>query len=1118
MGNKPALNVMPSRPPRSGTRPSECAVSRYLRLLFICLFVTALLITPAPTVVSAQEDAEEASEGPDVAEQVAGLSWRGIGPAFMSGRISDIQVHPHDPYTWFVSVASGGLWKTTNGGIHWKPVFDRYGSYSVGTVTIDPNNPLIVWVGTGENNSQRSVAYGDGIYKSVDGGESFTKMGLEESEHIARIIVHPEDSNTVYVAAQGPLWRGGGERGVYVTGDGGANWTKILDISGDTGVTDLVIDPRDPDTMFAAAYQRRRHQWTLLDGGPEAGIYKTVDGGENWNKLSRGLPNGDVGRIALAISPQRPDVVYSLIDAAEGRGTYVSMDGGATWTKRSSYVSGSPQYYQELIVDPHEFDRVYSMDTFAQVTEDGGRTWNAVGEQDKHIDNHALWIDPNDARHHINGNDGGLYESFDSGETWRFIPNLPITQYYKIAVGNDAPFYTVCGGTQDNATHCGPARTDTINGGRDADWYVPVFGDGFDPVIDPTNSDIIYAQWQHGGLIRYDDRTGESIDIKPRESADGPPLRWNWDAAIIISPHDNERIYFGAQMLFRSDDRGDSWTPVSGDLTRQIDRNQLDIFGRVWGVDSVRKNNSTSVFGALVSLDESPLVEGLIYTGADDGRISITEDGGASWRSVDAFPGVPDMTYVNDIFASRHDADTVYASFNNHKKGDFTPYVAMSTDRGTTWTSISSDLPERGTVYSVNQDHVDPDLLFVGTEFGVWYSPDGGGRWLELGSGLPTIAVRDLEIQREMNDLVAGTFGRGYFIFDDYSPLRFTEAPADGVQAAVFPVRDALAYVERTPLALAGRAFQGSDYFLAENPDFGAVFTYWVSETPKTRQAIRQAADAELAEQGEDVFYPTWEELKAEDREHAPAAFLVVRDQDGNVVRRVPAAARAGVHRAAWDLRYPGFRPVSANSDGNGPMAMPGTYTVEVVRWFDGSVETLSEPVEFNVVALGEPTIPVQDRAAVAAFNAEVGSLQRALMATNAVAAGAAEQLDMIEHAVRRHPQVDLALIERVEAMRLQLTDLRQEISGDPTKRRRSEPEMPGIMQRLNTVVGGAWSVSYGPTQTHREQYAIAADAFADLLPRMRSFTENDLPALQAELEAAGVPWTPGRGLPDWQR
>ncbi len=1074
------------------------------------------LLFLAPIVV-AQEEAEDEESGL-TSGTVSALGWRSIGPAFMSGRITEIAVDPTDKHTWYISVASGGVWKTTNAGVQWEPIFDSYGSYSVGTVVIDPDDPLTVWVGSGENNSQRSVAYGDGIYKSVDGGTTFQNMGLEESEHIARILVHPEDSDTVYVAAQGPLWRSGGDRGVYVTGDGGQTWTTILEISDNTGITDLVMDPRDPDVLYAAAYQRRRHVWTLLDGGPEAGIYKTTDGGENWSELVRGLPSGDVGRIGLAISPQRPDVVYALVDAAEGRGTYVSDNAGASWSKRSDYVTGSPQYYQELFADPHQFDRIYAMDTFAQVSEDGGRNWNAVGEQDKHIDNHALWIDPHDADHLLNGNDGGLYESFDRGRTWRFFTNLPITQYYKLAVGNDAPFYTVCGGTQDNATHCGPARTTAVNGIRNSDWYVPVFGDGFDPAIDPSNADIIYAQWQYGGLVRYDHQTGESLDVKPRESADGPALRWNWDSALLISPHDPARIYYAAQMLFRSDDRGNAWRAVSGDLTRNMDRNRLEIMGRVWSVDAVRKNTSTSPYGTIVALDESSIVEGLLYVGTDDGLVQVSEDGGGSWRRIDQVAGVPEMTYVNDLEASLHDADTVFAAFNNHKMGDFAPYVFKSTDRGVTWTSITGDLPERGSVYTLKQDHADPNLIFAGTEFGVWFTRDGGDHWVELSSGLPTIAVRDLEIQRQMDDVVLGTFGRSFYVLDDYSALRTLDEEALEAEAHVFPVRDALAFFESTPIALNDRAFQGADYFIAPNPDFGATFTYHLRDSLTTRRERRREQEEELAEQGEDVFYPSWDELRAEDREADPAIVLTVRDSDGNVVRRMTGPSSSGMHRVTWDLQYPDFRPVRIGADENGPMAMPGTYTVEIARWHDGALSTIAQPVAFEVTAIGTPTLTQPDRGAVAAFNQQVGELQRAATGARNAAADAAEQLEMIEQTVRRYRQVDLALVEEIAAIQLRLRDLQEVLNGDRTRRRRSEPDMPGIMQRIGTAAGGAWSTSHGPTQTHREQYGIAATQLEGLLPRLRSLIEDDLSALQQRLEAAGVPWTPGRGVPRWRR
>ncbi len=888
--------------------------SRWSWFAFSLVLVAAL--AAAPLVVAQEEPAEE--DGGLTSGTVSALKWRGIGPAFMSGRITEIAVDPTNERTWYVSVASGGVWKTINAGVQWEPIFDEYGSYSVGTVVVDPHDPLTIWVGTGENNSQRSVAYGDGIYKSVDGGKSFRNMGLESSEHIARILIHPEDSNTVYVAAQGPLWSSGGERGVYLTGDGDETWTKVLEISDDTGVTDLLMDPRDPDVLYAAAYQRRRHVWTLLDGGPEAGIHKTVDGGETWVELTSGLPSGDLGRIGLAISPQRPDVVYALVDAAEGRGTYVSENAGASWSKRSDYVTGSPQYYQELFADPHQFDRLYAMDTRAQRSEDGGRTWNSVGEQDKHIDNHALWIDPDDENHLLNGNDCGLYESFDRGSTWRFFTNLPITQYYKLSVGNDAPFYTVCGGTQDNATHCGPARTTAVNGIRNSDWTIPVFGDGFEPAIDPSNADIMYAQWQHGGLVRHDRKTGESLDVKPRESADGPPLRWNWDSAILISPHDPARLYFGSQILFRSDDRGNAWRPVSGDLTRNLDRNRLEIMGRVWGVDSVRKNNSTSFYGTIVALDESPLVEGLLYAGTDDGLVQVTADAGDSWQRIDAVPGVPDITYVNDLEASLHDADTVFAAFNNHKMGDFAPYVFKSSDRGVSWTSITGDLPERGSVYALEQDHVDASLLFAATEFGVWFTRDGGDHWVELSSGLPTISVRDIEIQRQMDDLVIASFGRSFYVLDDYSALRTLDDAALGAEAHIFPTRDALAYFEATPIALNDRAFQGADYFIAPNPAFGATFTYHLRDSLETRREVRQERDKKAAEEGEDVFYPSWEELRAEDREADPAMVLTVRDSSGGVVRRLTGSSSKGLHRVTWDLRYPRFTPVAGGGGDGG--------------------------------------------------------------------------------------------------------------------------------------------------------------------------------------------------------
>ena len=516
-----------------------------------------------------------------------------------------------------------------------------------------------------------------------------------------------------------------------------------------------------------------------------------------------------MGRIGLALSPADPDVVYAVIEAAEDAGGFFrSVDGGASWTKRSDYVSGSPQYYQELIADPLDVDRVYSMDTWMQVTEDGGKSFGKVGEAFKHVDNHALWIDPADTDYLLAGCDGGVYESFDRGATWAYKANLSVTQFYKIAVDNDEPFYNVYGGTQDNFTLGGPARTASAHGIVNSDWYVTVGGDGFQTRVDPEDPDILYSESQYGNLARYDRSSAEVLSIQPQPE-DGEALRYNWDAPLIISPHLHTRLYFGANRLFRSDDRGDSWTAVSPDLTRGIDRNRLEVMDRVWSVDAVSKNRSTSFYGNLVSLAESPVIEGLIYAGTDDGLIQVTENGGRDWRRVESFPGVPDMTYVGYLTASAHDAGTVYAAFNGHKNGDFHPYLMRSTDRGATWSGIADDLPERGSVYAVVEDHVDPDLLFVGTEFGLWFSPNGGAAWVRLQGGLPTVAVRDLAIQSRENDLVVGTFGRGFYVLDDYTPLRGLDEAALERAATLFPVRDAWMYMPSYRLGLRDKSFQG---------------------------------------------------------------------------------------------------------------------------------------------------------------------------------------------------------------------------------------------------------------------------------------------------------------------
>jgi photosystem II stability/assembly factor-like uncharacterized protein len=1050
-----------------------------------------------------------------------GLALRGIGPAMPSGRVIDLAVHPRDKRVWYVAVASGGVWKTVNAGTTFEPIFDSEGSYSIGCVTIDPHNPLIVWVGSGENNSQRSVSYGDGVYKSVDGGKSWSNMGLAKSEHIGKIVVDPRDSNTVYVAAQGPLWAPGGDRGLYKTTDGGKTWKPLLTISENTGITDFVLDPRNPDTIYAAAYQRRRHVFTLINGGPEAGIHKTVDGGKSWTKLESGLPKEWMGRIGLGISEENPDTVYAIIEATRRAGGFFrTKDAGANWEKMSSYSGGGAQYYAEIFIDPNDDERIYAMDVYVRVSNDAGKTWTKINESTKHVDSHAMWIDPENSDHYLIGCDGGLYETFDNAATWDFKENLPVTQFYRISADDALPFYHVYGGTQDNFSLGGPHRTTTAHGIRNDDWYVTLGGDGFRTLADPKDPNIVYAEYQHGGLARFDKRTGESVDIQPQATGNMDPLRLNWDSPLIISPHDSNRLYFAAQYLFRSDDRGNSWTPVSGDLTRRINRNTLPVMGRVWTIDAVAKNTSTSFYGNIVSLAESPLAAGLLYAGTDDGLIQVSEDGGANWRKIEKVGGVPERTYVSHLHASSHDANTVYAAFDNHKTGDFKPYIYKSTDRGRTWSALSNNLPGNGTTYVVVEDHLDRNLLFAGTEFGLWFSQNGGGNWIQLKGGFPTIAVRDLWVQKRRDDLVVGTFGRGIYILDDYRPLRTMSREVAGRDAALFPTRDAELYIERTPLGLPGKGFQGDSYFSAPNPPFGAVFTYFLKEELKSRKKQRWAEEAKVEKAGgnEPPPYPTWEQLRAEERELDPMVVLVVSDETGNVIRRVTGPVKAGFQRVAWDLRYPPPTPIELTApEPNpfspppaGPLVVPGKYVARLYKRIDGVETAISDPQTFNVVPLYLSMMNEGDRAQVLDFQRKASRLQREVMGAAKATSDALTRLQYIRKALDQMEGVDAQLVTRVNAADTALRDINDAINGDPILSSRSEPSPASLMDRVNNAVAGLTTTS-APTQTHRQSLALAEQEFAAVATRLRQAIEVELAAIEKQLNALGAPWTPGR-------
>lgn len=1052
----------------------------------------------------------------DEAHPLSGISLRLIGPALTSGRVSDFAVHPDRDEVIYVAMASGGVWKTENGGTTWSPIFNHEGSYAIGVVALDPHDPDIVWVGTGENNAQRSVGFGDGVYKSLDGGKSWSNMGLEDSAHISMIRFHPEQRNTVFVAAQGPLWNSGGDRGLYKTSDGGETWERLLHIDDDTGVNEFAIHPDNPDAIVASTYQRRRHVWTLINGGPGSGLHKSTDGGATWRKISGGLPSGDLGRIGLAAAPSSPDTVYAIVEADEkGQGVYRSRDFGESWEKRSSHMTSSPQYYNELLVDPNNADVVYSMDTLTHRSEDGGATWNRVPLQYRHVDDHALWIDPKNSAHLYIGGDGGMYESWDRGENWSHVENLPATQFYRVTPDNDAPFYNVCGGTQDNQTLCGPIRTTFDDGITNADWWISKFGDGYKAQFDPTDPNIIYTQAQYGSLMRFDKRTGEKLFITPQPEAGENQYKWNWNTPIIVSPHNHQRVYYGAEYLFRSDDRGESWVKVSPDLTRQLDRNQLEVMGRVWSVDAIAKNASTSMYGSMIALDESPIEEGLIYVGTDDGLIQVTENGGESWRKVETFRGVPDMSLVEDIIASHHDSSVAYAAIDNHKRGDHKPYVLKTTDRGRSWSLISANLPERGTVHTLAEDHVDPDLLFAGTEFGLFFTTDGGASWHEF-SGLPTISVRDLEIQRREGDLVVGTFGRGIYILDDYSPLRGSSGLNE---VTLFPVRDTWQYFVDARRGWGGLGDYGAAKYAASNPPHGAVISYYLPEGLKSLRDQRREAEKERAKAGEDNPYPSWDALRREDREEAPSMTLTVRDGDGNVVRRIDAPSGQGFHRVAWDMRYPAPDPIDLNPPGwmppwasapSGPMALPGEYQVTLSQRVEGEWREVAGPVSVVLKPMYEGGLVTDDREALLQFQLEVADLYRAVAGAASVAEEMQSRIDHLRAAVSATPDTDQSHATAVRALNARMVDIQQSLHGDSTISSRNEAVPMSLTGRIGTIVYGTWDNQQGVTGNFRDSLAIAEDEFAVVLAGLESL-EGDLEALEAQLESAGAPWTPGR-------
>jgi photosystem II stability/assembly factor-like uncharacterized protein len=1045
------------------------------------------------------------------------MELRNIGPAYMSGRISDIAVDQNNPSTWYTAVASGGVWKTQNAGTTWTPIFDKQSVYSTGDVTIAPSNSDIIWVGTGENNGGRHISFGDGVYKSLDGGKTWQNMGLKKSEHISDIIIHPTNSNTVWVSAQGPLWSSGGERGLYKTKDGGKSWDQVL-VPEDkwTGVTSLLIDPNDPDKLYAATWSRQRTVAVYVGTGPASGIHTSNDGGETWKELKTGLPKGNMGKIGMAISPTNPNVIYATIETDNRKGGfYRSANKGESWIKMSDEVGGGtgPHYYQEIFADQHQFDRVYIASNYSKVSNDGGKTWKPISAKRKHVDDHAFAFHPTDPDFVLIGSDGGIYMSHDRMKNWRFMANLPLTQFYKVAPDDATPFYMVYAGAQDNSTQGGPSRTKRKDGIKNKDWFLTLGGDGHQPAVEPGNPDIMYSQWQQGNLMRHDLKTRENVYIKPQPKINDNAERYNWDAPINVSSHDPKRIYHASQRVWRSDDRGDSWTPISEDLTKNENRMHMPMMGRTWSVEAGWDIYAMSNYHTIANFSESPVDENILWVGTDDGLIQVTTNGGKTWKKIDLgkVRGIPATAYVNDIRADLYDANTVYVALDNHKYGDYKPYLIKSTNLGKKWTSLAETLPEKHLVWRIVQDHVNKDLMFIGTEFGLFFTVDGGENWLELDGGIPTISTRDVKIQRRENDLVAGTFGRGIYILDDYAPLRELNKKSMEKEALLIaPSRPAKWFRLDDNHADS----DGNDRYTAKNPAHGATLTYFLKESILTAKEKRQAAEKKMVKDKKYPKYPAWEDIEVENQEAKPAVYLEITDTSGKFINRVQGKTTKGLHRITWDMNFAKRSAITSKKMSpyhplaNGVMAAPGKYTATLYKRVGSAITQLADPVQLELQAIYDNSLSGSNASETVEFNQAIAAAEGQSSATSAILKELASTMKAIRKALDQTPADVSSLELKFAAIHTEINAITQELSG--LKSRDQMGVKPAnILSRLSYAMSAVGS-SYGPTKQHREQLSYAENGLKEVSQRIKLLQEVTIPALQNSIITASGPWTKG--------
>jgi photosystem II stability/assembly factor-like uncharacterized protein len=853
-----------------------------------------------------------------------GLRFREIGPASAGGRIDDFAVLESNPDVFYVATATGGLWKTQNNGTTFEIQFHEESTSSIGDVAIAPLDPNLVWVGTGENNNRQSSSWGEGVYKSTDGGKTWRNMGLATSRHIARILVDPTDLDVVYVAALGSLWGGGGDRGVYKTTDGGESWSRVLHVDDDTGATELLMDPRNPKVLYAATYQRRRATWGFNGGGEGSAIHKTTDGGRTWTRLTEGVPTGPKGRIGLDLYRKNPDVLYARIEHPDEGGVYRSDDAGRNWSKRSS-MNPRPMYFSQIRIDPNDDQRIYVLGVQLHVSDDGGKTFRDDGASKIHVDFHAMWIDPANSRRILLGGDGGVGISYDRSKTYDWLNNMNLGQFYHVTYDMGSP-YVVCGGLQDNNTWCGPSAVRSRGGIGNDEWFIIGGGDGFVALVDPKDARVMYSESQNGRMNRVDRRTNERQSIRPEPAEGEAKLRWNWDTPMMLSPHDPSTIFVAANKLLRSRDRGYVWEAVSSDLTTNADRDELALMG-VPGKDTkIAKNDGIADYPTLVAFAESEIAAGLYWAGSEDGLVHVSSDAGKTWNEVSKnVPGLPKNTYVSRLAPSRLAPERVYATFDGHRLDDFRAYVYASDDLGKSWVRISSSLPEGEVARTITEDLVNPDALYLGTERGLFATTDRGRTWHRVKANLPTVPIYEITLHPRDNDMLIATHGRSLWILDDLAPFqKYGEAVASSAHLFAVPVG-----VQRNAAGDRMRDFEGDRRFFGENPEPGTVLTY------------RLASDAkEVAIQLRDRSGTLVREMKGDD----------LKDKN-----------KAGMHQVAWDLRRePLLKVKGQESEGRfgpgetGPFVLPGTYQARLL--VDGS-EASSSSLEVQ----GDPDIDISD-------------------------------------------------------------------------------------------------------------------------------------------------------------